>query len=309
MKVIRRSFAELGASIVQRMTRRSLFGSPGFIQLWKTVGGTDYYWTVEADNDIVAILPVVEFGAGPFRRAQSLPDGCYSTFFSEETNPNIEALKAELLAAIERVGYARFYLNDYFRLFQPIQKEWEVCQSSTLVADISSPTWAPPDTTLRSEIRKAERENVSVGIFEAERHLQPFLTLMNQTEQRHGRRPKYPEQFYRALANIATIDSRILWLYCEHEGEAIASQIFLIENEMALNWQNYLNKKHSSFKAGQYLTATAAVMLKKRGVTHLNFGSSPLAQSNDLQTYKKKWGGVEKTYPCYIRKSFLGRLW
>ena len=164
----------------------------------------------------------------------------------------------------------------------------------------------PADRKLRSKLRKAERENVKIQPFCRESHMKGFMHLMEETERRHGRKPKYSAQFYNALALLQSHDDRIIWLWCEHDGRPVVSHIRLIEGETALCWQVGSDKSLSYLKANQYMLWYLVGELKRRGVRRLNLGASPPGASG-LVAYKSKWGGERYDYNCYVYKSWLGQ--
>jgi CelD/BcsL family acetyltransferase involved in cellulose biosynthesis len=133
------------------------------------------------------------------------------------------------------------------------------------------------------------------------------MALMEKTEQRHGRRPKYTPAFFESLAGLAVTDERIVWRYVEHDGRAAASHIFLRDGNMLLSWQIYFDKTFSFLKPNQYLLHDTATRLAAKGVTTLNLGASPEGAAG-LATYKKKWGGEVYRYRMLHGESLLGKL-
>ncbi|MCK4462016.1 MAG: GNAT family N-acetyltransferase, partial [candidate division Zixibacteria bacterium] len=160
---------------------------------------------------------------------------------------------------------------------------------------------------LQSEIRKAERAGAKIERLDAVAHMESFLQLMQATEQRHGRRPRYPPQFFSALAELAAEDDRVVWYWCEHEGRPVVSHITFIEGDTALHWQVYYDKAFSFLKANQFMLWQLIGELRPRGVHRLSLGASPPGASG-LIDYKAKWGGEEYAYNCYVHKSGLGRF-
>jgi len=298
---------ELPDSVRLQLHRHSFFGSPGFAELWESMGGTAVCWIVTDKGEPVAAMTGVEFRRRPITRFQAMPDGCYAQLYAAiEISAERLKLGKELLSAVWKAGYAKVYVSDYFRQFG-LEPDADCAMSETLVVDISSPDWQPPDQKLLSEIRKAEREGVEVLTFDASRHLDAFLDLMTGTERRHGRRPKYSQDFFRRLARLAETDNRVRWLYVHRNGAPVVSHIYFVERPMALNWQIYYDKEYSSLKANQYTMFTTARMLAKSGVTHLNLGATP-PEAESVKSYKEKWGGAVHAYPMSVRKSWLGRI-
>ncbi len=307
MKVRRCQFSEIQSDQVDSLTKNSFFASRGFMDLWSRVGGKPVCWVAESGDVLRGVFPGVEFGRGPLKRFYSMPDGCYGRmFFASGNDADNRAISKLVMREIAQAGYLKAYVYDFYnRLSGNSSFTTEKCETS--IIDISGNTWAPPDKKIQSEIRKAEKEGVTVTAFDREQHMEKFLALMQSTEERHRREPKYSGWFFEDLAKLAETDNRVVWLWCEHEGQAVSSHINFIEAPMALNWQVYFDKSFSFLKANQYLLYNFARKIGRAGVTRLNMGASPPDAENLIQ-YKQKWGGRTYTYNCYRRRSRLGRL-
>jgi len=306
MTVVKLQAAEIPHETAARLRNVTLLGSIEFAELWTSPNSRAVCWAVEHHGKIQAILAGMEFGQKWITRFQAMPDGLYSRAIILDRSIDIQEAAAALLEGIAGANYARAHVNDYFSLFQPTDA-WEEVEGRTILVDISARDWRPPDKKLQSEIRKAEREGVKIQRFEALKHFDSFISLMKSTEQRHGRSPRYPERFFRALARLAEKDRRIRWVIVEHEGKAAASHIYFIDGGLLLNWQVYFDKEFSFLKPNQYITWTIATEASSNGVKYLNLGASPLEAEN-LVAYKKKWGGRDHTYQCLRKNSWLGRI-
>lgn len=299
---------ELPDSLRLQLDKNSFFGSPGFAELWESMGGTPVCW-MSIDNGVtIAALVGVEFRRRPVTRFQAMPDGCYERLFLSDVGAaKRPKFVNELLSVVMKAGYAKTYISDYFKEFG-LEHDAGANWCETLVVDISAPDWLPPDSKLQSEIRKAAREGVEIHAFDANSHLDGFMDLMTRSEKRHGRRPKYSREFFLRLAKLAETDGRVKWLYVHREGVPVVSHIYLVDAPMALNWQIYYDKEFSSLKANQFTMFTTARMLTRSGVTQLNLGATP-PDAESVKSYKEKWGGVSYRYPMSVRKSWLGRIW
>jgi lipid II:glycine glycyltransferase (peptidoglycan interpeptide bridge formation enzyme) len=211
-----------------------------------------------------------------------------------------------LVTAIWKSGYSGVHIADYFRELD-LEDDASSRVYETLVVDISPADWQPPDAKLQSEIRKAEREGVVVSTFSSQHHLDRFMDLMTRTERRHSRQPKYSQEFFRSLAELATSDTRVKWLWVEQNGAPVVSHIYFVERTMALNWQIYYDKEFSLLKANQHTMFVTAKSLAASGVKLLNLGATP-PDAESVRAYKEKWGGVVYAYPINTHRSWLGRL-
>jgi hypothetical protein len=306
MTISRIQVGELPSATAAWINRTSLFGSEPFLRLWETIGGKPVYWTVSEDDRAIAVLPGVEFGRGPLTRLQSMPDGLYAPLLTPQGTPeDLSALAETMLSGVLDRGYAKIYLNDYFGQFEK-HEAMKVRRGNTLLVDIDSSEWEPPDKKLRSEIRKAERERVRAEPFSLGHHFDQFLALMRLTEKRHGRKPRYPEAFYRELGKLSMTDSRVNWLVVEHEDKLAASHIYLTESDVVLNWQVFFDKQFSFMKPNQLITFTVAREMARQNLSTLNLGASP-GDASSLDDYKQKWGGRRFEYNCLSRTTWWSR--
>jgi CelD/BcsL family acetyltransferase involved in cellulose biosynthesis len=306
MEFQRLNISDLKAADLAWVNRTTLLGSAGFARLWETVGGHPVYWTATETDKTVAFLPGVEFGHGRLCRFQSMPDGLYAPFLFPQSVPDRTSLARELAQVVIKRRYARLYINDFYDHLASSAAMKSNCGQTTLI-DISTPGWKPPDKKLQSEIRKAERETVALEEFRLNKHFDMFIDLMKRTEQRHGRRPKYPDEFFRELAKLAMTDKRVKWIVCEHDDQLAASHIYLVEGDAVLNWQVYFDKQFSFLKPNQLISYSIAREMQAHGARLLNLGSTP-GDAGKLATYKDKWGGHPFQYRCYYDRSWLGRF-
>ena len=307
MKIRCYQFSEIQSDKIDSLIKDSFFASRGFMDLWSRVGGKPVYWVAESGDLLRCVFPGVEFGRGPLKRFHSMPDGCYGRmFFASGNDADNRAISRRVMREIAQAGYLKAYVYDFYnRLSGNSGFRTEKCETS--IVDISGNTWAPPDKKIQSEIRKSEKEGINVTAFDREWHMEKFLALMQSTEERHKRKPKYSRRFFEGLAELAEKDNRLVWQWCEHDGRAVSSHINFIEAPMALNWQVYFDKSLSFLKANQYLLYSFAQKVSQAGVTRLNLGASP-PDAEGLIQYKEKWGGRTYAYNCYHRLSRLGRL-
>jgi hypothetical protein len=299
--------SQISPEIAARLNTGSFWHSLGFARLWHTMGGREVVWVVSDKRKPVAAMSGVEFGRGPVVRFQAMPDGCYFAL-CPLTDDAVDSAKviAALLDGLYHYGYVKIHLNDYFGQLTPTA-HFTPQPQETLLVDISAPDWQPPDKALQSEIRKAQRDGVEAETFEASAHMKAFLQLMHATETRHGREPKYNDQFFAELARLAIEDKRVHWLQVMRGKEAAASHIYFVDGELALHWQAYLDKAHSALKPNQFLLYAAARRFAAAGVRILNLGSSGGA-AESLVTFKEKWGGFPHQYTTWQHLAGLGRL-
>ena len=307
MKTVRRTLDQLPVAAFGMLDAASFFASTGFARLWRTVGGREVFWVTEYQGRPIAVMPGIEFGGWAFRRFQAMPDGCYASLII--LKPNLVSREEILSATWEGVhthGYVKAYLTDYRHEFEYPQNT-EVIETNTLLADISSPDWYPPDNRLVKQIKHAADLHLRIERFNPEKHRTGFHQLVTAAATRQGRQPKYPPAFYDALADLATKDERIHWVYLEHKGDPVASHVHLILGDTVLNWQLFLDRRFSTLRATQFMIFEIARQMSRRGVRYMNLGASP-PDADGLIKFKQRWGGNDYNYRTLASRSGIGRF-
>ncbi len=236
-----------------------------------------------------------------------MPNGCYGRLFCRNPPaPETERIAASVLDALSGAGYLKVFIYDFYDCLPP-HKCFKITKCQTTLVDISSPDWQPPDKKLRQQIRKAEREGIKIEKFNPDRHFSQFMHLVKLTEQRIGCPCKYTAAFFKALASLAQKDSRVRWIWCEHNGEPVSSNVFFIENDNLLHWQSYFNEAFSFLQPNKYIPFVTARAVAQEGITYLNLGASP-ENTAGVDFYKSKWGGSPRFYNCFVCQTVLGKL-
>ena len=305
MNVSRQMIDSLPDALRANLHEASLYSSPTFASIWKAKSGRPVCWTVEKDTRVIAALTGVEFGRGPLTRFQAMPDGLPSSLCFIEKGTNPELAGQALLKGIFSHGYAKAFVTDYLNALSP-GSEPESASCETALVELT-PDWEPPDKTLRSEIRKAEREGATILPFSKDDHLDDFLRLLRATEKRLDIPSRYPDEFYESLSEVAAKDSRIVWAMAVTDGTAVASHVYLLDGTTALYWVSCFDKEFSYLKATQLLLQTQGRAFAIMGKTNLNLGQSP-PEADSLETFKMKWGAARYHYRRYQSKSLIGRL-
>lgn len=286
----------------------SLFGSRGFLELWRAKGGRPVMWTVWTDGAPAAALPAVEYGRWPLTRLAALPDGFYPRLGVDPAlGPRAPTLARALLDAVARHAYSRIHLFD-FHGAMGAPAGYERRRLVTRVVELGDLSRWPPDAKLRSQIRKAEREGIEIVPYDPRRHRAGLLALVERTYLRHGLPPRYPPALYDALAALAARDPRVIWRWCEHRGEPVASHIYLVEGDMVLAWQSYFDKRFSFLKPNVAIRHRVALEAAGLGLARLNLGSTPPGAAG-LAYFKGRWGGRRIAFAGLLREAWpIGML-
>lgn len=287
--------------------RRGPLAGPEFAGLWTTHGGVPVLWVCEDPDCGSVSLAGVEFGRGLLTRFQALPESCFCELLYTETEmPRRDRVTAGLMDAIREHNYARAVVSNYFgQMTEP--PRWRSQQLVTQIIDIASTDWEPPDATLRSEIRKAQREPLTIEEFDSERHFSAFMALAELTAARQKRHLRFRREFFVELARLAEQTDTVVWRFCHANGIPVASHIYLVYGDDALYWQAYADRGLSTLKANQWLLYETIRMLHARGVRRINLGMSPPG-ADSLERYKEAWGAQLVNYLQFECRNWLGRI-
>jgi len=308
MNVNRLEFADAPIELIDRLAGNCFFSSTSFAKLWSSLGGIPVYWMADENGKILVILPGIEFGKGIFRRFQSMPNGCYARLlYGEAEHDHLSKCSKQLVDSLNQERYAKVYINDFYNsLDNSCNYGVEPC--ATYLVDISSPDWEPPDSKLRQQIHKAQREGLRIEPFDSSRHMGDFMKLVRLHEKRRNVRSPYVQGFFEALAELSCKDDRIHWLWCAFDNKPVASSIFFREGHSIIHWQMYYDEAMSHHQATKLIPYQVAKEAQKKGIKKLNLGASP-PDAEGAEFYKAKWGGEKYAYNCYVHKNLLGHLW
>ncbi len=307
MQAFMAPLADFPDTVLDHLCEDSFFASGTFARLWETKGGRPVVYYLQDGNDIVAVMPGVEFGRLFLKRFMSMPDGCYGGVFCHPDHDQHRSEFTErILDKVLAAGYVRTFIFDFEGKLGHDPRFQEIELETTLV-DISNPDWLPPDKKLQSQIRKAEREGIVVQNMDWQKYGDRFMRLMESTEKRHGRRPPFSRSFFRELHRISENDSRLHWVWCELGNQGVCSHIYIVEKGILQGWQIYFDKDYSYLKPNQYIRFMTCRMMAGRGINLLNLGGTP-ETAPGLDYYKKRWGGETVKYRGLVNRQGIGRL-
>ncbi|MCH9024728.1 MAG: GNAT family N-acetyltransferase [candidate division Zixibacteria bacterium] len=284
------------------------FSSTNFARLWRAAGGKPVCLMLQSDGQTVGCMNAVEFGAGPLKTFQAMPNGCYSRLLGADKNKlDTKAVALKIGEAVISNGYRRSIITDFYGHFQSL-KSFESTEYETHLVDISDKEWEPPDSKLRQQIRKAVSEGIEVVNFDLDRHIDGLMKLVKLHEKRRSVKSKYNQKFFTALAEIVKKDKRLIWKYCERDRAPVASSIFFREGDSLIHWQMYYDERFSNLQATKFIPFYVARDAAGLGMKYLNLGATP-AGAEGAGSYKSKWGGKTVSYKCYTHNNVLGKIW
>jgi len=283
----------------------SVGSSEAFQQVWVANGGRPIVFAAYEDDKLAATLAAVEFGHGPLRRVQAMPDGLYADPLVANECLGRSGLILEALLSYLRDNYARVHITD-FDGDLPRPSGFDLVEQATIVVPVADPDWRPADRKLGQQIRKAIREERRAVDFDAACHMEPFLMLVAATSERLGRE-FYSTDFFQRLARAAAEDDRIVWKWFEHDGNPVSSHIFLVHRDVFLHWHAFFDPERSHLQPNKFIPFQVAGGLVDRGIRMLNLGATP-GDAPGVEEYKNKWGGRPHHYRTLVSRRGLGKL-
>ena len=155
-------------------------------------------------------------------------------------------------------------------------------------------------------IRKAEREGISVSEDRTPEGLREFYRLNCLTRREHGLPPQ-PIRFFEHLREHVLAQGLGFLMMARHEKRAIAGALFLLFGGKAIFKYGASDRRYQEFRANNLVFREGIRTLCGRGIRTLSFGRTDLAQEG-LRQFKLSWGARE-TRVQYFRFDMRSKAW
>lgn len=177
----------------------------------------------------------------------------------------------------------------------------------TNLKDYDDPVQAEFSKSLRKEIRKAEKNGVTVKTILGPQDLSVFKKLYEETMDRNGAEDYYyfPDSYYEYI--LKYLNKFVLEIQLIYEDEIIASEMYFIEGDLMHAHLLGSNQKMLDLNAGALLEATAARWGHEHGYRYIHHGGGRTSAEDDsLYTYKKKYG-KNTEFDFYVGKKIWNK--
>ena len=177
----------------------------------------------------------------------------------------------------------------------------------TNLKDYDDPVQAEFSKSLRREIRKAEKNGVTVRTILKPKDLSAFKKLYEETMDRNEADAYYyfPDSYYEYI--IKNLGKSVLEIQLIYENEIIASEMYFIEGDLMHAHLLGSSQKMLDLDAGVLLEATAARWGHEHGYRYIHHGGGRTSAEDDsLYTYKKKYG-KNTEFDFYVGKKIWDR--
>lgn len=169
------------------------------------------------------------------------------------------------------------------------------------------------NTKHRYNINVAKRKNLSVTFDCSDEKIEEFYFLQKLTAKRQGYLIK-PKSYFETLIKFFSKKDKCVLSNVYHEGEPIASWIFIIHEDTAYYLYGGMNENFSGLKPANLLVWESILELKNRGVKTLDFFGASEDLNNEQDPYhgfsifKIRFGGKHfkyiKSYDLVINPFF-----
>jgi lipid II:glycine glycyltransferase (peptidoglycan interpeptide bridge formation enzyme) len=155
-------------------------------------------------------------------------------------------------------------------------------------------------------IRKAEREGISVSEDNTAEGLREFYHLNCLTRREHGLPPQ-PIRFFEHLREHVLDQGLGFLMMARHQKKAIAGALFLLFGGKAIFKYGASDRRYQEFRANNLVFREGIRTLCGRGIRTLSFGRTDLAHEG-LRQFKLSWGSRE-TRLQYFRFDVRSKTW
>jgi len=289
------------------LTRDSVYSSPEFARLWRTMNGRERFYICEPVDKPPAGMAGIVFGRGFLKRFQSMPEGfeggpffekgCDNNFREQFKTEIIRKLKSELIIKADIHNPQEIEFDDVF----------EKTEYKRHLIHLHQKPHLPPRREVVKQIRAARKREARVTLFNDKKYLDEIFRLVIKTERRHNKEPRYSKQFFSELLKLSMKDKRILWVLAMFDDKIIGYYICFIDQTRLFTWQFYSDKKYSRLKPGYLLLDYIINFAQDNNIKSIDLGWSP-PNALSLINYKERWGGVAESCTGYTYYNRLGKI-
>jgi hypothetical protein len=140
-------------------------------------------------------------------------------------------------------------------------------------------------------IRKAEREGISVSEDGTQKGLMEFYRLNCLTRREHGLPPQ-PVRFFEHLRQHLLEKGLGFLMIARHKEKAVAGALFLLFSGKAIFKYGASDRRYQEFRANNLVFRDAIRLLCGRGARTLSFGRTNFGHEG-LRQFKMSWGTTE----------------
>lgn len=276
----------------------SLFHTKGWV---KTIQDTYHYepqfLSIINDNSFDAIIPLMivdSFLTGT--RAISLPFSDYceplirgGIHFNELFDFLLEYFKTKKIKHIELRGGQKHFNDISASTFDYLHKLNLTDGEENIFKRFSSNT--------KRNIKKAEREGISINISSSKKVMEDFYQMNCITRKKHGLPPQ-PKKFFDNLYKYLLKQGRGFIAIAKHQNIPIAGAVYFLVGEKAIYKFGASYLKYQNLRANNMVMWSAIKHCINEGYKDFCFGRTE-PDNEGLRRFKLGWGTVEEVNNTY----------
>jgi hypothetical protein len=261
--------------------------------LSETYGYIPYYFTAMGEGRFVALFPFMEIRSWlTGTRGVSLP-------FTDECSPILPSDIGYDDAVLRVIGHAgdrgwrSLEIRGRCRGMGNLPASAEYVTHDLDLSPGEKYLFSRFRPNVRRNIRKAEREGVSVANDPTPDGVREFYRLNCLTRREHGLPPQ-PLRFFENMRAHVVEKGYGTLLLARHGGKAVAGAMFLHFAGKAVYKYGASDRRHQELRPNNLVFREGIRELCRKGVKTLSFGRTDLHHEG-LRQFKLGWGAVEKT--------------
>ena len=156
-------------------------------------------------------------------------------------------------------------------------------------------------------IRKSEKSGVSVEtVTPTQEWAEGYYAMLRATFERQGRAVPHPISFFRQLVAVAVAErGEVRLISAYHDGEVIASTIFLVDNTRMLYLSGTANAQGMKLAANSLIQWHAIRTAIEDGITLYDMGGLGVPS---IDKFKRSFGGQDLSHHRWVHRTYLFRL-
>jgi lipid II:glycine glycyltransferase (peptidoglycan interpeptide bridge formation enzyme) len=152
------------------------------------------------------------------------------------------------------------------------------------------------DSTRRN-IKKAEKEGVTITVSDAPDAMEKFRHLNAMTRKDHGLPPQ-PRRFFQVVHDRIIAKDMGFIVLASYRGNAIAANVYFCFGDQVIYKYGASNRTHQRLRASNLVMWEAIKWICDKGYKTLYFGRTE-PENNGLRQYKSGWGASEMLIKYY----------
>jgi hypothetical protein len=263
----------------------------------ESYGYTPAYFTVFNNNHIKGLVPIIEVSSRlTGRRGVSLPfsDYCEPIMESKEQFHNvfnriITFGKERKWRYIELRGGSRFLEDE--------TPSHHYYGHNLDLADDEKQILANFRDSTQRNIKKAQKEGVTIRLSHSLESLDEFYGLNCLTRKRHGLPPQ-PYKFFRSVYDSIISKGKGFTAIATFKNEPVAGAVYFHYGENALYKYGASDKRYQDLRANNLVIWEAVKWYCRNGYKSLSFGRTE-PENHGLRQFKSGWGTKENKIKYY----------